>query len=367
MHKQLEELWSYSLKVAKEESADRTKPEIRELSAEEVNKMIEEINANIKQGEEQAETDEDEKAKADIKKVKQKLKYCSKNWPNNLRRYEEQEKLLSGRKSMSRTDTDATFMRMKEDHMNNGELKAGYNVQLAVNEQIIVDYGLYPNPTDTRTLPKFIEQIKEDYQITPSQVIADSGYGSEENYEYMKRESIQGIVKYNTYEKEQKKVRRDRRPFTSEKLYYNKEENYYVCPMGQRMSSIGKIKEKNESGYVQHKEKYRAENCSGCSLRSLCHKGRGERVIEVNHNLKKIKEEVREVLQSEEGRRLYAKRKIEVEPVFGNIKQNKGFRRFKLRGINKVTTEFGLIAIAHNLAKAFRFFTERNLALDFKS
>ena len=377
MARQLEELWSYSLRVAKEESEDRTKKELRHLSPEEVKPMIEEINTNILKSEEEieaeqesaseeAESEKTEKEKTEKKKIKQKLKYCSKNWPKNLEKYEEQEEQLAGRKSMSRIDTDATFMRMKEDHMNKGELKAGYNVQLAVNEQIIVEYGIYPNPTDTRTLPKFVEQIKEDYQRTPSQIIADAGYGSEENYEYLKRESIQGIIKYNTYEKEQKKVRREKKPFIAEKLHYNKEKNYYVCPMGQKMHSIGKTEEKNESGYIQQKEKYRAENCSGCSLRSACYKGRGNRVIEVNHNLQRLKEEVREVLQSEEGKRLYAKRKIEVEPVFGNIKQNKGFRRFMLRGKEKVNTEFGLIAIAHNLSKAIKFFTERNMALEFK-
>ncbi len=82
-----------------------------------------------------------------------KLKYAEKNWPSNLRKYEVQEAIMGeGRSSYSKTDTDATFMRMKEDHMLNGQLKPAYNVQISTNNQFIADYSIHQKTTDTNTL-----------------------------------------------------------------------------------------------------------------------------------------------------------------------------------------------------------------------
>lgn len=72
------------------------------------------------------------------KKVKQKVSLAKKNWSEKLQEYWQQEKILGERNSYSKTDTDATFMRMKEDHMQNGQLKPAYNVQISTNDQIIV-------------------------------------------------------------------------------------------------------------------------------------------------------------------------------------------------------------------------------------
>jgi len=121
--------------------------------------------------------------------------------------------------------------------------------------------------------------------------------------------------------------------------------------MGQHMNNIGTHKRKNDSGFEQTINRYQAKNCQGCPLRGVCHKAKGNRIIEVNHNLNKHKQSAREKLTSEEGIVHRKQRAADVEAVFGNIKQNKSFRRFTLRGKEKVTTEFGLIAIAHNLMK----------------
>lgn len=117
------------------------------------------------------------------------------------------------------------------------------------------------------------------------------------------------------------------------------------------MHTIGASKKKNESGYEQSITRYQADNCTGCPLLGPCHKSKGNRVIEINKRLRKLKQNAIENLLSEEGIKKRKQRSVDVEPVFGNIKQNKGFRRFMLRGRKKVTTEFGLLAIAHNLKK----------------
>ena len=135
-------------------------------------------------------------------------------------------------------------------------------------------------------------------------------------------------------------------------MYYNAEENYYVCPMGQHMEHIGDVKSKSDLGYVSTVSKYRAQNCAGCPLRCLCYKGTAnQRVIEVNHRNNAYRAEAKKLLTSERGLHYRSMRPIEPEAVFGDIKYNHGFKRFKLRSSAKVSVEFGLVALAHNLRK----------------
>lgn len=276
---------------------------------------------------------------------------AKKEYPQRLSEYKEKEEILNGRNSYSKTDSEATFMRMKDDKMQNKELKAAYNVQISTNNQYILNYDIFQNPGDTLTLPSHLESYKALYSFSPDTVIADAGYGSEQNYEYLETNEIESYVKYNYFYQEAKGERQRKNPFSADYLYYNEEEDYYVCPMGQKMHKIGTSKIKNESGYEQIITRYQAENCLRCPLRGNCHKSKGNRIIEVNQRLRQLKQKARENLLSDKGIRKWKQRSVDVEPVFGNIKYNKGFKRFMLRGIKKVTTEFGLLAIAHNLKK----------------
>ncbi len=101
-------------------------------------------------------------------------------------------------------------MRMKEDHMKNGQLKAGYNVQISSNNQYIVNYSIHQKPTDTTTLPGHIESYKDKYGQVPEVVVADAGYGSEQNYQYLSDNKIEAYVKYNYFDKDQKKTKTDK-------------------------------------------------------------------------------------------------------------------------------------------------------------
>jgi len=171
---------------------------------------------------------------------------------------------------------------------------------------------------------------------------------TEQNYELMEGKGIEAYVKYNYFDKEQHGTRSS---FNADQLYYNEAEDYIVCPMGQHMQNIGTHKEKNKSGYTQTITKYQAPNCNGCPLRGMCHKQKGNRIIEVNHKLRRLKAQAADLLRSDEGSRKRKKRCWDVEPIFANWKQNKGFRRFRLRGKDKVGIEIGLISLAHNLQK----------------
>ena len=232
-----------------------------------------------------------------------------------------------------------------------GQLKAGYNLQISSSNQYIVNYSLHQKPTDTTTLSVHIESYKEKYGTVPEVIVADAGYGSEENYEYLENQKIEGYVKYNYFDKEQKKSKKDKKPFAAEKLYYNKEEDSYYCPMGQQMKKIGERERRSENRYSKTISIYQAINCKGNPVRGVCHNQKGNRIISVSHRGNYLRKKAKEKLETEEGIKYRKKRPVEAEPVFGNIKQNKKFKRFYLRGLHKVKTELGLIAIAHNLAK----------------
>lgn len=285
---------------------------------------------------------------------KDKKKLLTKLEKEHIPKLEEYEQKLDdigeNRNSMSKTDKDATFMRMKDDHMKNGQLKAGYNVQISTENQFITSYGIYQNATDTRTLINYLERFKNQYGKQSTEIVADAGYGSEENYEYLEAEEIDHYVKFNMFHQEQKKKFKND-PSKVENLHYNQDGDYFVCPMGQHMEFVNEYQKTNESGFVSTVRKYRAQNCKGCQMRGKCFKGKGNRSIEINHRLRELKQKAREKLTSKKGLEHRSKRPVEPEPVFGQIKFNKGFNRFKLRGMDGVTLEFGLVAIAMNIGK----------------
>ena len=340
IHDQLKALWAYAEQVAADELTDNAPSTYEEIDAEKVEQTIASINEAIKD-------------KPVDKKVKQKLSYAKREWPKKLKKYKQQEQQMGDRNSMSKTDPDATFMRMKDDHMKNGQLKAAYNWQISTSDQYIVNYDLYQSPGDTLTLPKHLETYQQLYDELPDVVVADAGYGSEENYELLEQANIEAYVKYNYFHQEQKakgKIK-PKDVFHPKHLYYNQEQDYYICPMGQRMEKKYETRTKKKSGYIQQASVYQAQRCEGCPLRGACHKSKEERKIKINHNLARHKRKARERLTSEQGLAHRSKRPADVEAVFGNIKQNKKFTRFYLRGLDKVQIEAGLVALAHNLKK----------------
>ena len=270
---------------------------------------------------------------------------------DKLGEYDGRLEQIGERNSMSKSDPDATFMRMKEDAMNNGQTKPGYNLQISAENQFITDYALFHNPTDTLTLIPFLNSFTDRYGHLPSIAVADSGYGSEENYRFMDEAGMEAYVKYNRFHLEQH-PRYKPNPFNHDNFHYNAAEDYYVCPMGQHMTRIGTSHLKTASGYRSENARYRAQNCNGCPLRGLCYKAKGDRrTIEVNHRLNGYKRKARELLTSEEGLKHRGRRCVEPEAVFGQMKFNMAYRRFRHFGKDKVTMDFAFFAIAVNIKK----------------
>ncbi|HEY0668823.1 MAG TPA: IS1182 family transposase [Sphingobacteriaceae bacterium] len=339
MKRQLQDIWNYAQNIAADEDRMPEPPDFTTVNTQNVEATVEKLN--------QALANKD----GVDKKVKAKLRYVTKNFPENIAKYEKQEAILGERNSYSKTDPDATFMRMKEDHMLNGQLKPGYNVQISTSNQFIVNYTIHPNPTDTNTLPAHLEQHESSFGHAPEILTADAGYGSEENYSLLEQKAVKAFVKYNMFDKGQSENYNSKHPFHSEKLFYNQEQDVYICPMGQQMHYIGDLNRRTSTGFIQSYRRYQAKNCGTCPLNGVCHKSKGNRVVDVNVNLRRQKQKAHELLNSPQGIRQRKKRCFDVEPVFANIKQNHGFRRFMLRGKQKVEIEWGLLAIAQNIRK----------------
>ena len=326
--------------AAKREGVEFTADLLSEIS-EELNKSLESVP--------EPKTKEEKQA---IRTKKKQLKELEKK-RNKLREYDQHLEIMGERNSYSKTDPDATFMHMKEDAMRNGQTKPGYNLQIATENQFITDFALYANRTDTLTLPSFLESFKSRYHRYTKTVVADSGYGSEENYLFMDVHNMEAYVKYNYFHKEQR-PRYTPNPFSPASLYYNKEQDFYVCPMGQHMKRIGMKRSITSNGFVTYSVRYQAERCDGCPLRGSCFKARGNRIIEVNHQLQHYKQKARELLTSEEGIKHRGRRCIEPEAVFGQTKYNKAYKRFRHFGKDKVNMDFAFFAIAFNIGKMCR-------------
>ena len=316
---------------------DKENPVPEELTAEEVTKRVERIKEKV---------DADNLGKEERKALKQ----IETDSVPRMNRYKEQLETMGSRNSYSKTDPDATFMRMKEDAMLNGQLKPGYNVQISTENQFITNFGIYQRPTDTLTMISYLESFKARYGMQSEEIVADSGYGSEENYEYMFSNGMTPYVKYNMFHVEQRRGYRNN-PFRVSNLFYNPDDDFYVCPMGQKLKFIRQEKRYTASGYQQTVSVYRAGRCEGCPLRGQCHKSKRDRQIEVNHTLDDYKARARELLTSEQGIKHRSNRPIEPEAVFGQIKECGRFRRLRLKGLTGAKIDFGLKALAHNLRK----------------
>jgi len=289
----------------------------------------------------------------DKKKLKKELKTIEKDYLPRKKNYEKTKRVCGKRNSYSKTDPDATFMRMKEDHMRNGQLKPGYNVQIGTENGFVVGYDLFPNPTDTRTLKPHLRRQAKRLGVKPKTVIADAGYGGEENYRYLENKRTAAVIKYNTYRKEKsRKWKKD--IFRTENWEYNKEEKYYICPDGRKLTYKETRKRKTDSGYQIEIQRYECESCKYCRKKKQCTKAKKNRVIERNDQWLRLKKKAQRILEDEHYEELRKQRSVEVETVFGQIKGNQGYKRFLLRGMAKVSTEWGLLALGYNIKQMFR-------------
>jgi len=333
-----------------------------EIDAEKLEKKIAELNQRLK------EQPED-------KKLAKAVKVMEQDCLPRQQRYEEQERKLAGRSSYSKTDEDATFFRMKEDRGAEKPLpRPAYNVQNGTEGQFVVGFSLHQRAGDTACLIPHLEGLQanlsaiarrkpellpqgDDHQprCLPKNISADAGYGSEENYAYFEEHQLGNYVKYNTFHREQQKHRKAglirKALFRSENFPYDADQDEFICPANQRLSYQATRRQRTENGYWTEIRMYEAAACNSCPLKPECTQAKDNRRMYVSFRLRRFREQAKNNLLSEQGKKLRVLRNVEVESVFGHIKYNRHFRRFSLRGLEKVKTEWGLVCIAHNMQK----------------
>lgn len=336
-------------RVAQDENVEYGDRDLEEMgeqttfTAEDVAELAAVLNERLSKLESQG-------AGEDVKKLKKDVKQVVSDFLPRKRKYEAQRAILGERNSFSKTDHDATFMRMKEDHFKNGQLKPGYNVQIGTENGFVLGYDIFPNPTDTRTLKPHLENMRYRFGNLPLRVIADAGYGSQENYAYLEKNKIDAIVKDGTFHRAGKRSWR-KNPFNTEQWPYDAVTDSYSCPEGRSLTYVRTVRRETEGGYAQDVRIYTSESCEGCSQRDRCTRSQGNRTIQRNEELRRLREKAHARLLSEDGKILRKRRAVEVETVFGQVKGNQAFRRFHLRGNRKVSVEWGLLMIGYNIKR----------------
>lgn len=327
-----------------------------ELTVEELLHVVETLDETINGYTEEMAAEESGSERKKLRaerKIPKKYRKAFQEMAERKQKYQQDMAIFGDRNSYSKTDTDATFMRMKDDHMGNGQLKAGYNVQIATSGQYALAYDLYPNPTDTRTFLSFLSTIERDYFDLPTHLVADAGYGSEQNYQAILEEySRIPLIPYGMYRKEKsKKFKKD--PFQSANWPYQEATDSFLCPNGQELTFRYWSHRTDKYGYTRDFKVYECADCSTCPLRSHCTKAKegNNRTIRYNERWERQKRLIQDLLSEESTAGIYAQRKIDVEPTFGFLKAILGFTRLSVRGKAKVKNELGFAFMAVNLRK----------------
>lgn len=264
-------------------------------------------------------------------------------------KYAKYQETFQGRNSFSKTDPDATFMHMKEDHMRNAQLKPGYNVQFGVEGEYITGISVSSERSDQLTLIPLLEEMKRN-GIEYQDVTADAGYESEENYSYFEGIRSECYIKPQNYERSKTKKYRNNMALR-ENMDYDEELDEYTCQSGQKIRVKYVGKQKTKSGYEREVTYYECDDCSGCPNKKKCTRSKGNRKLQVSKKFIEQRAASLERITSPEGIKLRINRSIQSEGAFGVVKEDYGFRQFLLRGKQKVTTEIMLVAMAYNINK----------------
>jgi transposase len=266
------------------------------------------------------------------------------------RKYDTHNRLFDGRNSYSKTDPDATFMHMKDDHMRNAQLKPGYNIQIGVESEYITGVGVFQDRNDIATLIPFLNDMKSKLGTSYKNVIADSGYESEENYLYLEENEQTYYIKPQTYEKWKKRsFKKD--ISKRENMNYDAENDEYTCHNGKRLKHIGTTHRKSATGYISEITVYECEDCSSCQYKTRCTKSLGNRRMQASKTFIEKRSISLNNITTSEGILYRINRSIQVEGAFGVLKNDYRFNRFLTRGKSSVKTEFMLLCFAYNANK----------------
>lgn len=254
------------------------------------------------------------------------------------------------RNNYCKTDVDATFMHMKDDHMRNAQLKPGYNVQLAVDSEYIVGTDIFQDRNDVWTLIPFLKNLEKNLGYRYPSVTADSGYESEEGYRYLQEHKQMPYIKPQTYETWKKRSFKNDISKRENMAYHGKDDTY-TCHAGKKLYPIYIKKQKSKSGYLSDVTVYECEDCQGCPYKEKCTRAKGNKKLYVSKSFIEKRQKSYENILSEKGIQYRMNRSIQVEGAFGVLKNDYEFQRFLLRGKTKVKLEILLLCMGYNINK----------------
>jgi len=277
---------------------------------------------------------------------------------SKLKEYTQKLYICGDRNSYSKTDHDATFMRLKEDAMLNGQLKPAYNLQHGVDAQYVTWLDLSARPADAQTLVPFLKDMEKSLGFKYTEIVADAGYESEESYVFLEENGQDSYIKPQNYEiSKTRKYKQDisRR----ENMEYDEQKDCYICSQGKRLPAKYDKTSKNRNGYVSTVTVYECEDCSGCPCKEKCIHGNNcktpmeerNKRLNVSKVMKAKRQETLERITTEYGTQLRMNRSIQVEGSFAVIKEDLGFRQYLYRGKENVLAQSVLVAIAYNINK----------------
>ncbi len=265
-------------------------------------------------------------------------------------KYARYQETFQGRNSFSKTDPDATFMHMKDDHMRNAQLKPGYNIQLGVEGEYITGIHVSSERSDQLALIPLLENMEVHLGKSYNDVTADAGYESEENYTYFENRAIECYIKPQNYERSKTKKYKSNMALR-ENMGYDPDLDEYTCQAGKNLRPVYAGKRKSKSGFESEITYYECESCEGCPHKKSCTQSKGNRKLQVSKKFIEQRKQSLERITSEKGILLRMNRSIQAEGAFGVMKQDYGFRQFLLRENKKVLTEILLVAMGCNINK----------------
>ena len=322
--------------------------EPEEITPKELEEYARRLSQKLNEGLEKQKNKDEKKKDRKIKKVVNKI---TKDLKPRLERYNKDLQIIGkDRNSHSKTDHDATFMHMKEDHMRNGQLKPGYNVQVGSCNGFAVNWSIHQNRNDNGTLISHMDRYFRFFNKLPDSLCTDSGYGNQENYEFLKENYIKNYVKYPLFHREQQKSFQALK-YNWQNMNYDEINDEFTCPNGNKLKYTRTKLDVTEMGFEQEIRIYECLDCSTCHNKSECTKAKGNRTISFNKPLWRLKQIARKNLLSEKGLEMRSKRAEYSEGIFGQLKWNMDFKRFLLRGLDKVGLEIAMLLFSLNIKR----------------
>ena len=266
-----------------------------------------------------------------------------KDWKSKLEKYQNHLKIMGEhRNSYSKTDHDASFMRMKEDHMRNGQLKPAYNIQLASASGFIIGENVSHHPSDMYTLKPFLNKLLKNHPNKLNKIVADAGYESEENYVYLAKNNLSSYIKPSNYEQLKTRKYKKEQKFR-DSLEYDETQDKYISQEGKEFIRCNDRYTKRKSGYTTTTKVYRCFDWNK--------DGQKTKGIYISETFQKYRKESLENIRSEQGIEERINRSIQAEGAFSKIKSGLNYNRFHHRGKSNIISEICLLSIALNLNK----------------